>query len=215
MRVSGRSCVVEGPRHAWKLHAREPGDLEDACWRSTTVRFWWGITRMSPIGCGVTAGLREKATAASPVGKSFEESHCDIGKEHVPMNLSNNDGQLSAEREEGRSQIEENTRQLNTHLTQSKERASQGLAGVRTAAREHKEMRFTALLHHMTVDLLRESFSALKRKAAPGVDGVTWYEYEAGLEERLVFTAGSIAGPTGHSRREGSTSRSRTGGNAR
>jgi group II intron reverse transcriptase/maturase len=47
-------------------------------------------------------------------------------------------------------------------------------------------MRFTALLHHMTVDLLRESFYALKRKAAPGVDGVTWPEYETGLEERLV-----------------------------
>ena len=102
------------------------------------------------------------------------------------MNLSNNDGQPSAEREEGRPQIEENTLQPNTHLTQGKERVSQGLERVRTAAREHKEMRFTALLHHMTVDLLRESFYALKRKAAPGVDGVTWQEYETGLEERLV-----------------------------
>jgi group II intron reverse transcriptase/maturase len=102
------------------------------------------------------------------------------------MNLSNNDGQPSAEREEGRPQIEENTLQPNTHLTQGKERVSQGLERVRTAAREHKEMRFTALLHHMTVDLLRESFYALKRKAAPGVDGVTWHEYETGLEERLV-----------------------------
>ena len=102
------------------------------------------------------------------------------------MNLSNNDGQPSAEREEGRPQIEENTLQPNTHLTQGKERVSQGLERVRTAAREHREMRFTALLHHMTVDLLRESCYALKRKAAPGVDGVTWHEYETGLEERLV-----------------------------
>ena len=47
-------------------------------------------------------------------------------------------------------------------------------------------MRFTALLHHLTADLLRESFYSLKKKAAPGVDGVTWYEYEAGLEERLI-----------------------------
>jgi hypothetical protein len=39
-------------------------------------------------------------------------------------------------------------------------------------------MRFTALLHHLTVGLLRDSFYALKRKAAPGVDGVTWQEYE-------------------------------------
>jgi len=101
------------------------------------------------------------------------------------MNLSNNDRQPSAERVEGRSQIEENIYRPCTHLTQSKERVSQGLAGVRTAARGHKKMKFTALLHHMTVDVLRVSFYALKRKAAPGVDGVTWHEYEIGLEERL------------------------------
>src|SRR5690348_10928154 len=53
-------------------------------------------------------------------------------------------------------------------------------------------MRFTALLHHMTVDLLRESFYSLKRKAAPGVDGVTWYEYEAGLQDRLITLHGRI-----------------------
>ena len=42
------------------------------------------------------------------------------------------------------------------------------------------------MLHHLTVDLLRESFFALKRKASPGVDGVTWQEYETGLEDRLI-----------------------------
>jgi group II intron reverse transcriptase/maturase len=47
-------------------------------------------------------------------------------------------------------------------------------------------MKFTALLHHLTVGLLRESFFALKREAAPGVDGTTWQEYETGLEDRLV-----------------------------
>ena len=62
----------------------------------------------------------------------------------------------------------------------------QGLAGVRRVARERKEMQFAALLHHLTVALLRESFYALKRKAAPGVDGVTWQEYETGLEGRLT-----------------------------
>jgi RNA-directed DNA polymerase len=69
---------------------------------------------------------------------------------------------------------------------------SQGLAGVRKAARENKEMKFTALLHHLTADLLRESFYALKRKAAPGVDGVTWQEYETGLEDRLVDLHGRV-----------------------
>ncbi len=63
---------------------------------------------------------------------------------------------------------------------------SQGLADVRKAARDNKEMKFTALLHHLTVDLLQESFYSLKRKAAPGVDGVTWQEYEVGLEDRLI-----------------------------
>jgi RNA-directed DNA polymerase len=62
---------------------------------------------------------------------------------------------------------------------------SQGLAGVRRAARERKERKFIALLHHLTVALLRDSFYALKRKAAPGVDGITWQEYETGLEDRL------------------------------
>src|SRR5216117_3028052 len=70
--------------------------------------------------------------------------------------------------------------------SQSGERVSQGLAGMRKAARNNKEMKFTALLHHLTVDQLRESFYSLKRKAAPGVDGVTWQEYEPELEDRLI-----------------------------
>jgi len=102
------------------------------------------------------------------------------------MNHSNKVGKPSAESEEERPLIKENTLQPNTHPTQSEERVPQGLERVRKAAREHKEMKFTALLHHLNVDLLRESFYALKRKAAPGVDGVTWYEYETGLEERLA-----------------------------
>jgi hypothetical protein len=56
---------------------------------------------------------------------------------------------------------------------------------VRRRAGEDKRARFTALLHHVTVDLLRDSFAALKRQAAPGVDGVSWQQYEVGLEDRL------------------------------
>jgi RNA-directed DNA polymerase len=63
---------------------------------------------------------------------------------------------------------------------------SQGLDGVRKAARERKQERFTALLHHVSVELLHDSFYALQRKASPGIDGVTWEEYETGLEGRLV-----------------------------
>ena len=102
------------------------------------------------------------------------------------MNHSNKDGKPPAEGEEGRPLIKENTHQPSTSSTQSEIRVSQGLAGVRKAAKERKGMKFTALLHHVTLGLLRESFYALKRRAAPGVDGVTWQGYETGLEGRLV-----------------------------
>ena len=111
-----------------------------------------------------------------------EESHGGI----VPMNHSNKDGKPLAESGEGRPPIKENVRQPNTNPTQSGKVVSQGLPGVRKAARENEKMKFTALLHHLTIALLRESFYSLKRKAAPGVDGVTWQEYETGLEDRLV-----------------------------
>jgi RNA-directed DNA polymerase len=110
----------------------------------------------------------------------------------TPMNHSNQDGKLSAESGEGRPLIKENAGQPHTYPTQSGKGVSQGLAGVRKAARSNKDMKFTAVLHHLTVDLLRESFYSLKRKAAPGVDGVTWQEYEDGLEDRLIDLHGRV-----------------------
>ena len=104
----------------------------------------------------------------------------------LPMSQPNKEGQPSAEVGEGRVRTKENIAQSNTSPTQSGERVSQGLRGVRAAAKERKQERFTALLHHLTVGLLRDSFFALKRQAAPGVDGVTWQEYETGLEDRLM-----------------------------
>jgi hypothetical protein len=69
---------------------------------------------------------------------------------------------------------------------------SQGLGGVRQVARERKQERFTALLHHLTVDLLRESGYALKRNAAPGVNGMRWGGYGDGLEDRLKDLHGRV-----------------------
>ncbi len=86
----------------------------------------------------------------------------------------------------------ENIVESNTGPTQSGEKVSQGLQGVRERARKSKQERFTALLHHVTPTLLRESFYGLKRKAAPGVDGMTWKEYETGLEDRLTDLHGRV-----------------------
>jgi RNA-directed DNA polymerase len=104
----------------------------------------------------------------------------------VPMKLPNKEAKASAEAAEGRARTKENDVHHHTYPTQSGIRVSQGLGGVRRTAQARKQERFTALLHHLTVDLLRESYYALKRNAAPGVDGVSWQEYEPELEERLT-----------------------------
>src|ERR1035441_2149573 len=127
-------------------------------------------------------GRSAKAESRTADMHVLEKSDCAV----VPVNQPNKERQPSAEAGGGRGQTRENIVQSHMHPTQSGKRMSQGLDGVRKAARERKQERFTALLHHLNVDLLRDSFFALQRKASPGVDGVTWQEYESGLEDRLV-----------------------------
>lgn len=91
----------------------------------------------------------------------------------------------AAEWAEPRAGTEGNAGQSRTQRTQRRASVSPGLDRVRHAARQRKKEKFTALLHHVTVDLLRDAFLALKRRAAPGVDGVTWQDYEANLEGNL------------------------------
>ena len=104
----------------------------------------------------------------------------------VPMKCPNNGGQPSAEGVEGGRPARENTAQATAPRTQSRTSELSDLSGLRKVAREEKRTEFTALLHHVTVGLLRDSFYALKRDATPGVDGLTWKEYETELEPRLA-----------------------------
>ncbi|HYU47035.1 MAG TPA: group II intron reverse transcriptase/maturase [Terriglobales bacterium] len=104
----------------------------------------------------------------------------------LPSKCPNNGGQPLAEGMEERRPIKENIRQTAAPRTQSRISASSGLLDVRKVAHKEKRARFTALLHHVTVHLLRDSYYALKRDAAPGVDGLTWREYETDLEEKLA-----------------------------
>jgi RNA-directed DNA polymerase len=60
------------------------------------------------------------------------------------------------------------------------------LLGVREAARKNKQQQFTALLHHLTPALLKESFYELKRKAATGIDGVSWQDYLVGVDSSII-----------------------------
>jgi RNA-directed DNA polymerase len=127
-------------------------------------------------------GRSAKATSRAADMYVLEKSDCAV----VPVNQPNKGGKPSAEVGEGRAQAKENIVQSHMHPTQSGKCMSQGLDGVRKVARERKQERFTALLHHLSVGLLRDSFYALRRQASPGIDGVTWQEYESGLEDRLV-----------------------------
>ena len=115
-------------------------------------------------------GRSAKAKSRTANMHVLEKSDCAV----VPVNQPNEGGRTSAEVEEGRAQTRENIVQPHMHPTQSGTRMSQGLDGVRKAARERKQERFTALLHHLIIELLRDSFYALQRKASPGIDGVTW-----------------------------------------
>ena len=99
-----------------------------------------------------------------------------------PMNKA---GQLAAELVERRAEAEGNAGRQSTRRAQHRESVSQALSRVREVARKRKKERFIALLHHISVDLLRQAFYELKRNAAPGVDGVRWEDYEADLERRL------------------------------
>ena len=103
----------------------------------------------------------------------------------VAARPANKAGQPAAEWVEPRAGTKGNTGQPRTRRTQCRGSVSQGLDRVRQVARQKKKERFTALLHHVTIDLLRESFLALKRHAAPGVDGLKWRDYEAGLQGNL------------------------------
>jgi len=103
----------------------------------------------------------------------------------VPKNLANKAPGGAAEQGEGRTVTKGNMALHHTHRTQSRARVSQALRRIRQAVRQHPSQRLTALCHHLTVDCLREAYFALKRDAAPGVDGVTWEEYGQDLELRL------------------------------
>ena len=111
----------------------------------------------------------------------YEKSDTGI----VAAKPTNKTGRPAAELVEPRPGTKGNADQQNTHRTQSRARVTQALDRVRQAARLRKKEQFTTLLHHINVDTLRTAFYALKRKAAPGVDGMTWQDYEADLEPRL------------------------------
>jgi len=153
--------------------------------RSETLRMSgslsYGSSEISSVSGAVGPDGAGKVNDRNPVIDAGEKSDTPI----VPGKLPNN-GDDPAEATEGRGVTRGNANGNPACRTQSRDKcASTGLEGVREAARRNGKLRFTALLHHVTPSLLVESFYALRRQAAAGVDGVTWRDYEEQLYGRV------------------------------
>jgi RNA-directed DNA polymerase len=127
-------------------------------------------------GTRPTSGMHARGKSDRPVVLKTRSNNGEAGRKSA----------ASAETAEGRGLAKGNARQPTTFRTLSRADVSSELAGVREAARRDRRARFTALLHHVTPELLAASFHALKREAAPGIDGLTWEEYATDLDSRLL-----------------------------
>jgi group II intron reverse transcriptase/maturase len=157
----------DGPARSETLHT--PGSFLHRSWE------------ISVAPDATTSGNSGKAKCRTPEKPTAEKSDAFVlpGK---PLNKGAN----PAETVEGRSAAKGNAEQIPAPRTQSRNScASTGLERVREAARRNRRLRFSALLHHITPQLLAESFQSLQKNAAAGVDGVTWREYEKILPQRL------------------------------
>ena len=135
----------------------------------------------SPATDGV-AGRIGKARGRTPMMHDSGKSDRPV----VPAKPSNNAEPSAAERVEGRGLAKGNTDGQNAPRTQRRAiGAPSALDRVRQKAKQDRNARFTALLHHITVERLRSAFLQLQKKAAPGVDGVTWEQYATNLDDNL------------------------------
>ena len=150
--------------------------------KSPSNRNW----EISPVpAANLASGVSGKAFDRNPDITADEKSDARV----VPTNEPNKSvGSIPtlAEAREGRRAAKRNAVQPPAPRTQSRTSASTRLGSIREVARGNKGTRFTALMHHITPDLLTDSFRHLKRAAAAGIDGVTWHDYENGLAERIV-----------------------------
>jgi RNA-directed DNA polymerase len=98
----------------------------------------------------------------------------------------------SAESVEPRAGAKGNASQQSTRRAQNRESVTQALERIRKVAKGRKKERFTTLFHHLSIDLLRMAFLELKRDVSPGVDLLTWRDYEPDLRRKLEDLHGRV-----------------------
>ena len=155
----------------------DPARSETLCMLGSNLHGSWEISTVPTEDSGRG---REGASRNAAID-TVEKSDTPV----VPAKQPNKGGRPSAEVVEGRRLAKENAEQSNQGRTQSRESGLTGLKRVREAAMQGSKMTFTALLHHITLELLVESFYVLKQNAAAGIDGVTWREYEENVFVRV------------------------------
>ncbi len=169
----------------WSEGNTQQGDKRKSCCdpaRSKTLsmlgshlyRSW----EISTVPEAIKSGGAEKGNRNAAID-AVEKSDASI----VPKK-SLNERKLEEEME-GRDAAKGNAQKFTVGQTQHWEPRSMGLEGVRKAAKQDKALKFTALMHHITPSILVESFYDLNRKAAVGIDGVTWQDYEKILYGRV------------------------------
>ena len=142
--------------------------------RETSGRILHGLEATMPDTTG-------KANNHTSEVSSPEESDANI----VPEKMANKGRRSPAESLKGRAAAERNSEHEAAGRVQDRVAASIGLDRVRQRAEADRTNRFCNLFHFLKADLLRRSFYQLNRQAAPGLDGITWYEYERQLDARL------------------------------
>src|SRR5258705_2246680 len=134
----------------------------------------------------------------------------------VPAKPANKAERSTAELVEGDDGTKRNAELQSTVRTQGREAVSQAQDRIREAVNRNKTEKLAALLHHVSVDVLRWAFFNLKKQAAPGVDGLTWVDYAADLERNLTdLTLGFIRERIEHYHRAGGTYPRQMGSNDR
>ena len=142
-------------------------------------------TSAVPCGNSLPMGRSDKATSRTADMHAAEESDGLV----VPTKRANNADEAlpraAAESVEGRGPAKGNEEQTPIDRPQRRKHPSGGLFGVRLVAEKDRQLRFTNLMHHLTLELLTSRYFDLKKSAAPGIDGVTWRAYALDFETRL------------------------------
>jgi hypothetical protein len=137
------------------------------------------ISRSTSAAC--RTGPHREGEEPSPLMHDREKSDHAI----IATRPTNKAGIPATEPVERRAGTKGNANQQSTRWAQDRGSMTQALERVRNAARQRKKERFTALFHHLSPAMLRTAFLALKRDAVPGVDGLTWLDYETDLDRRI------------------------------